>query len=86
MWNIQCNQPMKSYGGVKIRLKTKLWVLLSPPGVFGGVETGQVFVVFEDIHLFKGPEKQETSYYDYNQKLSTFTFPTQKTVLHLSIT
>ena len=33
----------------------KLWILLSPPGVFGGVETGQVFVFFDDIHLFTGP-------------------------------
>lgn len=30
-------------------------VLLSPPGVFGGVETGQVSVLFDDIHLFRRP-------------------------------
>lgn len=33
-------------------------VLLSPPGVFGRVETGQVFVLFDDIHLFTGPEQK----------------------------
>lgn len=43
--------------------KDKLWVLLSPPGVFGGVETGQVFVLFDDIHLFTGPTKKKKQYY-----------------------
>lgn len=33
--------------------------LLPPPGVFGRVETGQVFVVFEDVHLQAGPVKRE---------------------------
>lgn len=42
-------------------LKNKLWVLLSPPGVFGGVETGQVFVFFDDIHLSTGPAVQNKS-------------------------
>lgn len=41
---------------------TKKEVLLSPPGVFGGIETGQVFVLFDDIHLFTGPTKQRKSY------------------------
>lgn len=35
------------------------WLLLSPPGVFGGVETGQVFVVFDDIHLLARPAIEE---------------------------
>lgn len=35
------------------------WLLLSPPGVFGGVETGQVSVVFDDIHLLARPASQE---------------------------
>lgn len=34
-------------------------VLLSPPGVFGRVVTGQVFVLFDNIHLFTGPEQKE---------------------------
>lgn len=46
--------------------------------MFGGVETGQVFVVFDDIHLFTGPTKQKKSYYDYGQKISPST--TQKRV------
>lgn len=58
--------------------KNKLWVLLSPPGVFGGVETGQVFVVFDDIHLFTGPTKQKKSYYDSDEKVSPSTYSTQK--------
>lgn len=32
-----------------------LQVLLSPPGVFGRIETGQVFVLFDNVHLFTGP-------------------------------
>lgn len=49
--------------------KDKLRVLLSPPGVFGGVETGQVFVLFDDIHLFTGPTKKKKRYhYDSDQK------------------
>lgn len=52
--------------------KKKLWVLLSPPGVFGGIETGQVFVLFDDIHLFRGPTKQRKSYERYKVSPSTF--------------
>lgn len=63
---------------VGLKKNNKLWVLLSPPGVFGGVETGQVFVVFDDIHLFTGPTKQKKSYYGYGQKVSPST--TQKRV------
>lgn len=37
----------------------KVWVLLSPPGVFSCIETGQVFVLLEDIHLFIGPKKKK---------------------------
>ena len=44
--------------------KNMLWVLLSPPGVFGGVEAGHVFIFFDDIHLFTGPTKQMKSYND----------------------
>lgn len=33
-------------------------VLLSPPGVFGGVETGQVSVLFDDVHLLRRPTEQ----------------------------
>lgn len=39
--------------------KKRMEVLLSPPGVFGGIETGQVFVLFDDIHLFRGPTRTE---------------------------
>lgn len=38
-----------------------MWVLLPPPGVFGRVETGQVFVLFDNIHLFTGPEQKENN-------------------------
>lgn len=44
--------------------KNMWWVLLSPPGVFGGVEAGHVFIFFDDIHLFTGPTKQTKSYND----------------------
>lgn len=49
---------------LSVGLQNKLCVLLSPPGVFGGVETGQVFVFFDDIHLFTGPTKQKKGYCD----------------------
>lgn len=50
-----------------MRLK-QLWVLLSPPGVFGGVETGQVFVFFDNVHLFTGPTTKKKSEYEQDQK------------------
>lgn len=43
---------------VKIRIKVR-WFLLSPPGVLGGVETGQVSVLFDDVHLFRRPKQTQ---------------------------
>lgn len=45
------------HSAVKQILNKSQLVLLSPPGVFGGVETGQVSVLFDDIHLFRRPTK-----------------------------
>lgn len=43
--------------------------LLSPPGVFGCVETGQVFVLFEDIHLLENPASREQNKETINKHL-----------------
>lgn len=40
----------------------KLQVLLSPPRVFGRVETGQVFVLFDNVHLFIGPKEEKETW------------------------
>lgn len=43
--------------------------------MFGSIETGQVSVFFDDIHLFTGPKTQKESYHDRNfLKSKFFTF------------
>lgn len=64
-WNTICESK-------KQQNKTKVAFLLSPPGVFGSIETGQVSVFFDDIHLFTGPKTQKESYHDWNFLKSKF--------------
>lgn len=46
--------------------------LLSPPGVFGRVETGQVLVFFDDIHLFTRPTNRRRGSYSSVQTTEIF--------------
>lgn len=60
-------------------------VLLSSPGVFGGVETGQVSVLFDDIHLFRRPtqtgKRLEADYKLCFQKYQTFSCMKTKLII-----